>query len=90
MSELSPGRGRTIEMVQAHGTVTDRGLGTSGLSSHTVYPVKYMVATGNLTTGFDFYGPFATMVAANLWVTANLKVGTSIRVHAIFDVRDQS
>jgi hypothetical protein len=48
-----------------------------------------MLVTGELTTGFMFYGPFDTMDKAGQWATANLKPGTFHRVHNIIDVRDE-
>lgn len=59
----------------------------TGRTSHTVYPVKYLLVTGELTTGFQFYGPFDSVAAAGQWATVNLKPGTPHRVHNMSDVR---
>ncbi len=60
----------------------------TGRVSRTVYPIKYLVVTGELTTGFQFYGPFNTRDAAGQWATGNLKSGLPHRVHDMFDVRN--
>ncbi len=90
MANLGDRRNGTVEMVQRHGTMTSRWPGRGGRVTHTVFPVKHMVVTGELTTGFRFYGPFDTLTAAGRWATANLKPGTPHRVHDMFDVRDPS
>ena len=61
-----------------------------GRVTHTVYPVKYMVAVGGLTTGFAFYGPFDTDERAATWARHNInfKHSTSYQVYPMFDVRD--
>lgn len=71
-----------------HGTVTGRWPGMNGRATHTVYPVKYMVAVGDLTKGFQFYGPFTEDKYAARWAYNNLKRGTTYQVHSLFDVRD--
>ena len=75
--------------MQYHGTVTGR-LPPSKLNfgrvTHTVYPVKYMVAVGGLSMGFQFYGPFTEDKFAARWADTNLKRGTEYRVYSIFDV----
>jgi hypothetical protein len=67
---------------------TGRWSGKGGRTSHTVYPIKYLLVTGDLTTGFQFYGPFATVASAGQWATRNLKPGTPHRVHNMYDVRE--
>jgi hypothetical protein len=76
-----------LEDIQRHGTVTGRWSGNTGRITNTVYPIKYMVVTGELTTGFVFYGPFDSLSKAGQWATYNLKDGLPHRVHSIFDVR---
>jgi len=73
--------------MQPHEMMTKHWLNKHGRVTNTVYPIRYMVVTGELTTGFQFYGPFNTVAAAGQWATTNLKVGTLHRVHNIFDVR---
>jgi hypothetical protein len=46
-----------------------------------------MVVTGELTVGFQFYGPFDTVAEAGQWASANIKEGTPRRVHDFHDVR---
>lgn len=60
----------------------------TGRVSRIVYPIRYLVVTGELTTGFQFYGPFNTRDAAGQWATGNLKSGLPHRVHDMFDVRN--
>lgn len=76
------------EPVQVHVPTTGRRSG--GRTSHTVYPVKHLLVTGELTTGFQFYGPFDSVAAAGQWATDHLKPGTPHRVHDMFDVGDKS
>jgi len=64
------------------------GQGTDGRKTHTVYPLKYIVVTGELTTGFQFYGPFESVAKAGQWATSQLKVGDFYRVHNLHEVRD--
>jgi len=83
--------GATVEVLQRRSTVEilqRRGTNLGGRVSHTVYPIKYMVVTGELTTGFTFYGPFETINKAGQWATTNLKSGTFHRVHNMYDVRN--
>ena len=63
-----------------------------GRKTHTVYPVHYMVAVGDLTQGFQFYGPFDTCERARVWGSANLnlKSATAYHVYPIFDVREDA
>ena len=51
--------------------------------THTVYPQKYMVVTGGLSLGHQFYGPFENAAKANDWAVANLKDGALYRIYAI-------
>lgn len=55
----------------------------SGRTTHIVYPVKHILVTGELTTGFQFYGPFDTVAGAGQWATDNLKDGLPRRIHDI-------
>lgn len=75
---------------QYHGTVTGRFPSTMlpGRNTHTVYPIKYMVAVGGLSEGFHFYGPFTEDKFAARWAYNNLKRGIEYRVYSIFDTRD--
>ncbi len=76
--------------IQSHGdgTVTGRWPRRDGRVTNTVYPVKYMVVTGELPTGFIFYGPFETTARADRWARLNLRSDTFYRVHNMFDVKD--
>lgn len=56
----------------------------SGRTTHTMYPVKHILVTGELTTGFQFYGPFDTVAEAGQWATYNLRPGTAHRVHDMY------
>lgn len=67
---------------------TGRWLGKGGRIAHTVYPVKFMVVTGELTTGFEFYGLFDTVDKAEKWAATSIKVGTVFRIHNMSDVRN--
>lgn len=58
--------------------------------SHTVYPVKYMVVTGTLGAGFEFYGPFDDIAATDSWVRRNLKTQTSVRIERLNYVKADS
>jgi len=69
--------GVTADVIQYRGIETNRWSG--GRVTHTVYPIKYMVATGDLVSGFYFYGPFETVDKADQWATRNLEVGTFCR-----------
>lgn len=64
------------------------GLSVDGRRTHTIYPTKYLLVTGELTTGFDFYGPFDSVEKAGRWATDNLKAGEFHRVHNMYEVRD--
>lgn len=57
-----------------------------GRVTHTVYPTKYMVVTGELTTGFQFYGMFDNAAVAGRWATLNIKGNAPYRVHNMHDV----
>ncbi len=83
-------RAETVEVAQYHGTVTGRWPGKGGRVTNTVYSVKHMVVTGELTTGFQFYGLFDTVERAGQWATHNLKPGTPYRVHNMSDVRSEA
>lgn len=74
---------------QQYGFQTGRFPRKDGRVTNTVYPIRYMVVTGELPTGFLFYGPFETTIRADRWATLNLKTGTFYRVHNMFDVRDE-
>ena len=77
-----------VKVHQCHGTTTGRWR-PDGRTSNTVYPVKHMLVTGELTTGFQFYGPFDTVAKAGQWATDNLRPGTAHRVHDIFYVGER-
>jgi len=64
-----------------------KGRWPGGRLTHTVFPIKYMVGTGELTRGFTFYGPFKTGDDANEWARLNLKTSTEYHVHKLVDVR---
>lgn len=68
-------------------TETEGGGSNGGRRTHTVYPTKHLLVTGELTTGFKFYGPFDTVEKAGRWATDNLKEGEFHRVHNMYDVR---
>lgn len=68
-------------------TETEGGESNGGRRTHTVYPTKHLLVTGELTTGFEFYGPFDTVEKAGRWATDNLKKGEFHRVHNMHDVR---
>lgn len=79
--------------LQYHGTTTGRFPPSKlhfGRETHTVYPIKYMVAVGSLSGGFQFYGPFTEDMSAVRWIYNNLKRGTESRVYPIFDVREDT
>ncbi len=76
------------KVIQIHGSQTGRFPRRDGRETNTIYPVRYMVVTGELPTGFTFYGPFETTARADQWATINLKAGAFYRVHNMFDVRD--
>ena len=59
------------------------------LGTNTMYPVKHLVVTGELTTGFKFYGPFESVPKAGQWAVANLKDGLPYRIHNLFEVKDE-
>ena len=40
--------------------------------THVVYPVKFQVVIGSITTGFHFWGPFNLRIEAGRWALANL------------------
>ena len=62
------------EDIAPHGVTTGRWSGTATKrKSHTVFSTKFMVVTGTLSQGFEFYGPFDTEVDAERWVWDNLK-----------------
>jgi hypothetical protein len=75
-----------LRMEKVRGVTTGRWRG-DGRSTNTVYPVKYMVALGDLRSGFSFYGPFRTVADADGWADANLRSGNAYRVYNMFDVR---
>ncbi len=79
---MEPGR---IEDIMVHGTTTGRW--PAALKTHVSYPVKYLLVTGSLTTGFTFYGPFGTPHAASSWAEANIKAGEFCNVIDMKEVR---
>lgn len=95
MTERNDGR-RTApqpEGIQYHGVTTGRFPPSKlnfGRVTHTVYPVRYMVAVGDLSGGFQFYGPFTEVTSAARWIYNNLKRGTESRVYSLFDVREDA
>ena len=93
MTERTDGRKGGQPGMQYHGVTTGRfppsKLGF-GRVTHTVYPVKYMVAVGDLTQGFQFYGPFTEDKFAARWVHNNFQRGIEYRVYSIFDVREDA
>ena len=56
--------------------------------NHEVLVAEFMVATGELTTGMVFYGPFSKRDAAGAWASKNLKDGTPYRVHTLHRVKE--
>ena len=57
--------------------------------SHNVYPTKYMVVTGDLEKGFQFYGLFISEDAAREWVNFALALNASYSVQPFSDVGGQ-
>ena len=57
-------------------------------TSRVVLVDAYMVVTGEITTGFHFYGPFKTRDKAGQWANENFKEGTFHRVHTLHHVKD--
>ncbi len=76
--------------IQYHGTETGRWVRKDGRVTNTVYPVKYMVAIGDLFQGFQFYGPFTEDKFAAHWAQNNLKCRAEYRIYPIFDVREDA
>lgn len=76
------------EDIQYHGADQHYGRWSGERLTHTVWPTKYMVGTGELTRGFTFYGPFKTVDVANEWARLNLKASTEHHVHKLVDVRN--
>ena len=58
--------------------------------SHHVLIDQYMLVTGELTTGFHFYGPFKSRDKVGQWAQENLRDDTFYRVHIIHGVRDET
>ena len=56
--------------------------------THTVFSTKFMVVSGTLGTGFEFYGLFDDIESAERWVRHNLKPGTLVRIEEFNHVRD--
>lgn len=77
----------SLRIGKIHGAVTGRWR-SDGRVTHTVYPVKHMVVTGGLTTGFTFYGPFDSVGLARQWAGSNLRTDTFYRINNMFEVRD--
>jgi hypothetical protein len=44
--------------------------------------------TGEMTTGYTFFGPFKGLAAARQWAIDNLKDSTVYRVHDIHRVKE--
>lgn len=57
-------------------------------TSHVVHRDAFILVTGELTTGFHFYGPFDSVELAGKWAQDNLKDGTFYRTQAMHDVRE--
>ncbi len=57
------------------------------LRTHTTYPKVYMVAVGDLSEGFKFYGPFKDATLALDWALDNFKVGEGLQIHPMYHVR---
>lgn len=75
---------------QHNGVTTGRWSSKPGRTTHTVYPIKYMVVAGTLGTGFEFYGPFDRHSTADLWARKNLHIGQTVRIERINYVRDEA
>jgi len=92
MSEdIRKGQPHSEPGVQYHGAVPGRFPPSTlnfGRATHTVYPIKYMVAVGGLSEGFQFYGPFTMDQFATQWAYDNLKRGIEYRVYPMFDTRN--
>jgi hypothetical protein len=56
--------------------------------THVMYPLRFMVVTGNLPTGFRFYGMFDTHSEAQNWVDKNLRSELLASIHSIRKVRE--
>lgn len=74
---LSEGRKKSVEKSQV-----DRHLRT-----HTSYSKVYIVVVGDMTEGFEFYGPFSDARAAMSWAVANFKVGEGLQIYPMNHVR---
>lgn len=57
------------------------------LRTHVTYPQVYLVAVGDMTEGFVFYGPFKSAEIAVAWAVDNLKVGESVQIYPMSHVR---
>lgn len=57
------------------------------LRTHTTYPKVYVVAVGDLSEGYKFFGPFKCVETAMKWAFVNLKVGESVQVYSMSHVR---
>jgi len=93
MTDRADGRrGNNAEVLRYHGATTGRWPGKGGRITHTVYPVKHMVAVGDLIKGFEFYGPFDTPERARAWASANinLRSASAYHVYPMFDVRNDA
>lgn len=78
----------TVKTTVTGRTKTEGGGSKNGdRKTHVTYPLKYLLITGELTTGFRFYGPFDSVEKAGRWATDNLKVGEFHRIHDLCDVR---
>ncbi len=67
---------------------TGRWSSKAGRSTHTVYPVKFLVTTGSLESGFTFYGPFDHPTTAREWARTNLMMDTPFSVFNLQNVGD--
>ena len=56
-------------------------------STRIAYPLKYLVITGDLTNGFDFYGSFDTTSEADRWASSNLKKSIVYKIYPLKHVR---
>jgi hypothetical protein len=83
-------RGGAAGVIESHGVRTGRWPGNGELVNHTVYPVKYFVGVGDLSTGYKFYGPFKEDRLAEQWAHLNVKSGRAYRVYPMFDVREDA
>ncbi len=65
----------------------DVGESSSDRRTHTVYPVKCLLVTGDLMSGFKFYGSFDSKEKARQWAGDHLRKEAPYLLHDILDVR---